>query len=99
MANKNKSHPSWINQHVNNHYVHLAKRDGYRSRAAYKLLAIDKDAQLFKNVKCVVDLGSAPGSWSQVATEKLGVEGFILGVDLLPMAAINGVTFIEGDFT
>lgn len=96
---KNKVDKAWINRHSNDHYVHQAKTDGYRSRAAYKLLEINDTYKLLTNGLCVVDLGSAPGSWSQVAVSRVGKSGFVLGVDLLAMAPINRVNFIQGDFT
>lgn len=96
---KNKTDKSWINRHSNDHYVHLAKSDGYRSRAAYKLLEMDDSYRLLANASCVVDLGSAPGSWSQVARSKMMPNGFMLSVDLLTMQEIRGVNFIQGDFT
>ena len=96
---KNKSVRAWVNQHINDHYVHMAKKDGYRSRAAYKLLEIDNEVNLFKNVTTVVDLGCTPGSWSQVAVGRMSQGGQVIGVDLLPLEPIPGVTFIHGDFT
>ena len=96
---KNKSIRAWVNQHVTDHYVHMAKKDGYRSRAAYKLLEIDSEVNLFKNVAVVVDLGCAPGSWSQVALSKVSQGGQVIGVDLLPLEQIRGLNFIQGDFT
>lgn len=96
---KNKLVKAWVNQHINDPYVQLAKKDGYRSRAAYKLLEIDKTDNLFHKVSRVVDLGCAPGSWSQVAIKKVGKEGLVVGVDLLEMIPIPGVRFIYGDFT
>ena len=96
---KNKSVKAWINRHVTDHYVHLASKDGYRSRAAYKLLEIDKEFEIFKQVKRVVDLGCAPGSWSQVACKLVGGGSVVVGVDLLATPAIAGLHFIQGDFT
>lgn len=96
---KNKFVKAWINEHVNDHYVKSAAADGYRSRAAYKLLEIDKKYDLFKNVRRVVDLGCAPGSWSQVVGRKIGPGMLSVGIDLLEIEPINGLTFIHGDFT
>lgn len=97
---KNKLVKSWVKRHVSDHYVHLAKKDGYRSRASYKLLELDKKFNLFKNVKTVVDLGCAPGSWSQVLCQKFKApDNIVIGLDLLPIEAIDGLTFIQGDFT
>ncbi|MCE3267992.1 MAG: rRNA methyltransferase [Burkholderiales bacterium] len=96
---KNRFVKAWIHEHVNNHYVKSAVLDGYRSRAAYKLLEIDQKFDLFKNVKKVVDLGCAPGSWSQVILQKIGSHGVAVGVDLLETIPIKGLHFIKGDFT
>lgn len=101
MNNKNKHNrfdKAWVHRHVNDHYVHLAKKDGYRSRAAYKLLEIDTQNNLFKGVTQVVDLGCAPGSWSQVALSKLGGNGLLIGLDLLKIEPLPGMYFIQGDF-
>jgi 23S rRNA (uridine2552-2'-O)-methyltransferase len=78
--------------------VHLAKKDGYRARAAYKLLEINEKDQLLKPGIVVADLGSAPGSWSQVAKDLIGNSGKIFALDILPMDPIAGVDFIQGDF-
>lgn len=96
---KNKVDKSWVNRHLTDHYVHLAKSDGYRSRAAYKLLELEGPHRLLTTAKTIVDLGSAPGSWSQIARGKMDAKGFLLSVDLLPMIEIPGVHFIQGDFT
>ncbi len=99
MTKKNKVNKAWVNRHVTDHYVHMAQKDGYRSRAAYKLLELDEEYHLFRNAKVVVDLGCAPGSWSQVASQKVGKLGLVIGLDLLPILPINNLNFIEGDFT
>jgi|SRR6185437_3518152 len=96
---KNRFVKAWMHEHVNNHYVKSAASDGYRSRAAYKLLEIDQKFDLFKNVKRVVDLGCAPGSWSQVLWRKIGKDGITVGVDLLEIEPIPGLHFIQGDFS
>jgi len=97
---KNKSVKAWVNRHLTDHYVHLANKDGYRSRAAYKLLEIDKEFNIFNNkIKRVVDLGCAPGSWSQVACKKVGDDGMVVGVDLLDIQPVHNLHFIQGDFT
>lgn len=96
---KNKVVRAWIHEHINDHYVKSATNEGYRSRAAYKLLEIDQKYDLFKNVKRTVDLGCAPGSWSQVIRRKISPGGIIVGVDLLEIEPIHGLTFIQGDFT
>lgn len=84
--------------HVNDPFVKLAQKDGYRARAAYKLLEIDDKDRLIKPGMVVVDLGSTPGSWSQVAIQRLKGNGRVIALDLLPMVGIPGVEFIQGDF-
>jgi 23S rRNA (uridine2552-2'-O)-methyltransferase len=97
---KNKSIKAWINQHVNDSYVNQAQRDGYRSRAAYKLLEIAQIDDLFAKVNTVVDLGCAPGSWSQLALEYVIPHGgSVVGVDLLEIKPLSHLKFIQGDFT
>jgi len=90
---------SWIKQHVNDPYVKQSQRDGYRSRASYKLLEIVEKDRLIRSGMTVVDLGSAPGGWSQVAARLVGHEGRVHALDILPMDPIAGVDFIQGDFT
>jgi 23S rRNA (uridine2552-2'-O)-methyltransferase len=90
---------TWIKQHVKDPYVLQSQRDGYRSRASYKLLEIVEKARLIKPGMTIVDLGSAPGGWSQVATKMVGHKGTVVAVDILPMNPIAGVSFIQGDFT
>ncbi|MDA9014891.1 23S rRNA (uridine(2552)-2'-O)-methyltransferase RlmE [Porticoccaceae bacterium] len=90
---------TWIKQHVKDPYVVQSQRDGYRSRASYKLLEIIEKNRLIKPGMTVVDLGSAPGGWSQVAAKKVGHQGSVVAVDILPMNPIAGVDFIQGDFT
>ena len=86
----------WFDQHVNDPYVRKAQKEGYRSRAVYKLLQIlDKEKLLRRGIK-VVDLGSAPGGWSQIAAARGAT---VVAVDLLDMEPLPGVTFIRGDFT
>lgn len=89
---------AWKNRQQNDPYVKRAREEGYRARAAYKLLELDEKDQLFKGVKRVVDLGAAPGSWSQVARARLGESGTVIALDILPMEPIPSVRFIEGDF-
>lgn len=89
---------AWMREHVNDHYVHRAKAEGYRSRAAYKLMEIDDRDHLIRPGDAVVDLGAAPGGWSQVAARRLAGRGRIVALDLLEMAPIHGVDFIQGDF-
>jgi 23S rRNA (uridine2552-2'-O)-methyltransferase len=101
-----KVNKSWLNDHVNDPYVKLAKREGYRARAAYKLKEIDESLGLFKPGMVVVDLGSAPGAWSQYLRRRMAPEGAATGelgatlvaLDLLPMEPIEGVFFLQGDF-
>ena len=89
---------AWMREHVNDHYVHRAKAEGYRSRAAYKLMEIDDRDHLIRPGDAVVDLGAAPGGWSQVAARRLAGRGRIVALDLLEMTPIHGVDFIQGDF-
>jgi len=101
-----KVNKSWLNDHVNDPYVKLAKKDGYRARAAYKLKEIDEQLGLIKPGNLVVDLGSTPGAWSQYVRRRLSPEGAAVGalngtivaVDILPMEPVEGVLFIHGDF-
>jgi len=96
-----KSHSSkqWLRRHVNDPYVQRSKKEGFRSRSAYKLIEIDERDKLLREGQVVVDLGSAPGGWSQVATRKVGAAGIVVAIDLLEMEAIPGVTFLQADFT
>lgn len=96
---KNKFNKAWMQEHVTDHYVHEAKRLGYRARAAFKLREINEKDRLLKPGQMVVDLGSVPGSWSQVAATALGGKGAIIALDLLPMEPVRGVEFILGDFS
>jgi len=96
---RTKSGSAWMHEHVTDPFVKKAQQDGYRSRAAYKLLEIDKRDHLFRPGMTVVDLGAAPGSWCQVAVQKMKHQGRVLAIDLLPMASIPGVDSLEGDFT
>jgi 23S rRNA (uridine2552-2'-O)-methyltransferase len=98
MKRKAKTH-IWHQRHVNDPFVKLAGREGYRSRAAYKLQEIDARDRLLRPGMRIVDLGAAPGGWCQVIAEKLDGNGLVLAIDLLPMAPVPGVTFVEGDFT
>src|SRR5260221_7271712 len=95
---KRKFNKAWMHEHVNDPYVQEAQRRGYRSRAAFKLIELAERDKLLRPGMIVVDLGSAPGSWSQVLRERLGPGARILAVDLLPMDPIAGVTFIQADF-
>jgi len=95
---RSKTSKGWLQEHVNDHYVHQAQKDGYRSRAAYKLLEINDKDKLIKHGTVLADLGSAPGSWSQVAARLVGDKGRVFALDILPMDPIPGVDFIQGDF-
>ncbi len=88
----------WLEEHLNDEFVLLAKREGYRSRAVYKLLEIDDKDKLLRPGLTVVDLGAAPGGWSQVARRRLGKRGRVLALDILEMDSLAGVEFIQGDF-
>jgi 23S rRNA (uridine2552-2'-O)-methyltransferase len=96
---KAKAGRTWMERHVADPYVRKARAAGYRSRAAFKLAEIDRTDRLFGRGQRVVDLGAAPGGWSQVAAEKVGESGRVIAVDLADMAPLPGVTFIRGDFT
>jgi 23S rRNA (uridine2552-2'-O)-methyltransferase len=98
-AKRTKSGSAWMHEHVTDPYVKKAQQDGYRSRAAYKLLEIDKRDHLLRPGMTVVDLGAAPGSWCQVAVQKMKKQGRVLAIDLLPLAPLPGVESLEGDFT
>ena len=93
-----KSSSAWMKEHIDDHYVQKAQKDGYRARAAYKLLEINEKTNLIKKGMTVVDLGSAPGSWSQVAGQLVGDDGILIASDILAMDTLPDVTFIQGDF-
>ena len=95
---RSKTSNAWLHEHVNDHYVHLAQKDGYRARAAYKLLEINEKDHLLKQGMYVADLGAAPGSWSQIAAKLVGDSGRVFALDILEMPAIPGVEFLQGDF-
>jgi 23S rRNA (uridine2552-2'-O)-methyltransferase len=95
---RSKTSKAWMHEHVTDPYVQRAKAAGYRSRAAFKLLEIDARDSLLRAGQVVVDLGAAPGSWSQVAAAKVGPKGRVLALDLLEMAPLPGVEFLQGDF-
>lgn len=96
---RTKTSKAWMTEHVTDPYVQQAKKLGYRSRAAFKLLEIDARDHLLKPGTVVVDLGAAPGGWAQVAAKKVGAKGRVIAVDLLELAPLAGVEFIQGDFT
>lgn len=93
-----KTSKAWMQEHLNDEYVKRAQKDGYRARAAYKLLEIDDKDKLIKPGMTVVDLGSTPGSWSQVAVQRIKGQGRVIALDILDMHPIPGVEFICGDF-
>jgi len=93
-----KTSKQWMREHVNDPFVQLAQKDGYRSRAAYKLLEIDARDHLLKPGTVVVDLGATPGGWSQVSASRVGRGGKVIALDLLPLDPLAGVEFIQGDF-
>ena len=90
---------SWIQRHVKDPYVKQSQVDGFRSRASYKLLEIVEKDRLIRSGMTVVDLGSSPGGWSQVASSLVGASGSVVALDILPMDPVSGVEFIQGDFT
>lgn len=94
-----KSSAGWLKEHFDDKYVQRSWQDGYRSRASYKLLEIDAKDRLFKPGMTVIDLGAAPGGWSQIAADKVGPKGMVIASDILEMDALAGVDFIQGDFT
>jgi 23S rRNA (uridine2552-2'-O)-methyltransferase len=96
---RSKTSKQWMDEHVNDPYVKQAKIDGYRSRASYKLIEINDKDKLFRAGSVVIDLGAAPGGWSQIAAPVVGGQGRVIASDILPMDGIGGVTFIQGDFT
>ena len=95
---RSKSSGRWLQEHFDDEYVKKSQKDGYRSRAVYKLLEIDEKDQLLKPGMTVVDLGAAPGSWSEVAAQRVGEKGRVIALDILPMDSLPGVIFIQGDF-
>jgi 23S rRNA (uridine2552-2'-O)-methyltransferase len=98
MARSKSSH-RWMQEHVNDPYVKQAQREGYRSRSSYKLIELNEKDRLIRPGMLVMDLGSAPGGWSQVASRLLGGKGRVLATDILPMDPVKNVDFIQGDFT
>lgn len=95
---RTKTSKSWMAEHVNDPFVQRAKSEGWRARAAYKLMEIDDKDKLIRPGMIVVDLGAAPGSWSQVTNKRVGEVGRVFALDLLPMEPIPGVEFMQGDF-
>jgi 23S rRNA (uridine2552-2'-O)-methyltransferase len=96
---RSASSRQWLQRHVNDPYVQRSKREGYRSRAAYKLIEIDQKDRLLAAGAVVVDLGSAPGGWTQVAAGKVGPRGRVIAIDLLAMPEVPGAVFLRGDFS
>ncbi|UDL05757.1 23S rRNA (uridine(2552)-2'-O)-methyltransferase RlmE [Marinobacter sp. CA1] len=96
---RSKSSGRWLKEHFDDVWVKKSQADGYRSRASYKLVELDQKDQLFRPGQLVVDLGAAPGGWSQVAMERVGDQGTVIASDILAMDPIAGVTFVQGDFT
>ena len=98
MARSKSSH-RWLQEHVNDPYVKQAQKDGYRSRSSYKLIELNEKDRLIRPGMLIMDLGSAPGGWSQVAGRLVGDKGRVLATDILPMEPLKNVDFIQGDFT
>jgi len=96
---KSRSSKQWLRRHVNDPYVQRSKREGLRSRSAYKLTEIDERDRILARGMTVVDLGAAPGGWSQVAVKRVGAGGKVIAIDLLEMEPVPGVDFVRGDFT
>lgn len=95
---RTRTSKAWMQEHVNDPFVQRAKKEGWRSRAAFKLIEIDDRERLLRQGETVVDLGATPGGWSQVAARRVGDGGLVVALDLLDMEPIHGVTFIQGDF-
>ncbi len=95
---RSKSSGRWLKEHFDDEYVKRAQQEGYRSRAAYKLLEIQEQDKLLHKGMTVIDLGAAPGGWCQIIADLVGDKGFVVGLDVLPMDALPGVEVIEGDF-
>ncbi len=96
---RSKSSGRWLREHFDDEYVSRAQREGYKSRAVYKLVELDEKDAIFDQAMTVVDLGAAPGGWSQYVVECVGTAGRVIACDILPMDSVPGVVFIEGDFT
>ena len=98
-SSRSKSSGAWLREHFDDHYVKEAQRQGLRSRAAFKLLEVQQKDSLIRPGMTVIDLGAAPGGWSQVAAQLVGERGRVIASDILPMDSLAGVEFVEGDFT
>jgi 23S rRNA (uridine2552-2'-O)-methyltransferase len=96
---RTKSSASWLSRHLSDPFVKQAQKDGYRSRSAYKLIELNEKDKLIRPGMRIMDLGSAPGGWSQVAARLVGAKGRVLATDILPMDGLTNVDFIQGDFT
>lgn len=96
---RSKSSRRWLDEHVNDPYVKQAQKDGLRSRASYKLIELDEKDRLIRPGMLIMDLGSAPGGWSQIAGRMVGDQGRVIATDILPMDSLENVDFIQGDFT
>ena len=96
---RSKSSRRWLDEHVNDPYVKQAQKDGLRSRASYKLIELDEKDRLIRPGMLIMDLGSAPGGWSQIAGRMVGDQGWVIATDILPMDSLENVDFIQGDFT
>ncbi len=96
---RSKSSGRWLKEHFDDQYVKRSQEDGYRSRASYKLIELHEKDRLFKPGMSVIDLGAAPGGWSQIAAELVGASGIVIASDILAMDPLPDVTFIQGDFT
>lgn len=99
MATKSSSSRRWLKEHFSDPYVKLAQQAGYRSRAVFKIIEMHERDKLFKPGMTVVDLGAAPGGWSQIVSQWVGPKGKVIALDILPMDPLEGVDFILGDFT
>lgn len=95
---RSKTSQKWLDRHVNDEYVQRSLKEGYRSRAVYKLIELNDRSAFFKRGQTVVDLGAAPGGWLQVAANAVGENGRVIGLDLLPIDPLAGVELIQGDF-
>ncbi|MCG6936548.1 MAG: 23S rRNA (uridine(2552)-2'-O)-methyltransferase RlmE [Gammaproteobacteria bacterium] len=95
---KSKSSKTWLKEHFDDEYVRRSQQDEYRSRAIYKLIEIDQKDHLIKPGMTIIDLGAAPGGWSEYCAKKLGKTGTVVALDILPMEPIDGVTILQGDF-
>jgi 23S rRNA (uridine2552-2'-O)-methyltransferase len=98
MAKRSRSSGRWLAEHFSDEYVRLAQEKGYRSRAVFKLIELDERDRLFEPGATVIDLGAAPGGWSQYAAQRVGPKGKVLALDILPMEPLPGVTVVQGDF-